>query len=196
MTTKKKYAKSFSEQLTVRGIIIGALGSIVITTSSMYVALRMGALPWPTVFVAILSITVLKLLGNTNLNEINVTHTAMSAGGMIAGGVAFTLPAIWMLMPDAEVSVVSLLTVSLTGAVLGVIFTALIRKHFVEKEALPFPMGVAASETVIAGDEGGGKAKVLFSTMGLTAVFVVLRDWFAKIPQAWVPESLQNHNIF
>jgi|GEM_PF-5574670 uncharacterized oligopeptide transporter (OPT) family protein len=40
-----RYAKSFEEQLTIRGIIIGAIGSIIITTSSMYVALRMGALP-------------------------------------------------------------------------------------------------------------------------------------------------------
>lgn len=70
-------------------MILGALGSALITTSSMYVALRMGALPWPTIFVAILSLTVLKALGSTNLNEVNVTHTAMSAGGMVAGGVAF-----------------------------------------------------------------------------------------------------------
>ncbi|WP_236911804.1 hypothetical protein [Clostridium sp. Cult1] len=45
-----KYAKSFKEQLTFRGIIIGAIGAVIITTSSMYVALRMGALPWPTIF--------------------------------------------------------------------------------------------------------------------------------------------------
>ena len=35
--------------------------------------------------------TILKAMGNTNLNEINVTHTAMSAGGMVAGGLAFTI---------------------------------------------------------------------------------------------------------
>ena len=163
----KSYAKSFSEQLTLRGLIIGALGAIVITTSSMYVALRMGALPWPTIFVAILAITILKVVGNTNLNEINVTHTAMSAGGMIAGGIAFTLPGIWMLLPDSNVSLTSLLIISLSGAILGVIFTALVRKHFIEKEALPFPIGIAASETVLAGDKGGSKAKYLFFTMGL-----------------------------
>lgn len=194
--TEKHYAKSFSEQLTLRGVIIGALGSVIITTSSMYVALRMGALPWPTIFVAILSISILKILGKTNLNEINVTHTAMSAGGMIAGGTAFTLPGIWMLLPDSDVSFTALAAVSLSGAVLGVVFSALVRKHFVENEALPFPMGVAASETVMAGDEGGGKAAYLFSAMGLTAVFVALRDGFSKIPAAWVPRVLQEQNVF
>ena len=88
-SNSRKYAVGFADQFTLRGMILGALGSALITTSSMYVALRMGALPWPTIFVAILSLTVLKALGSTNLNEVNVTHTAMSAGGMVAGGVAF-----------------------------------------------------------------------------------------------------------
>lgn len=195
--TKKgaKYATSFKEQLTLRGIIIGAIGAIIITTSSMYVALRMGALPWPTIFVAVMSMTVLKIMKNTNLNEINVTHTAMSAGSMVAGGLAFTIPGIWMLNPDAEVKFISLLLVTLSGTILGVIFTALVRKYFIEKEQLPFPMGIAASETVLAGDEGGLKAKILFSTLGFTAIFTAIRDWFGKIPGAWIAAKLWSKNI-
>ncbi len=187
--SEMRYAKSFKEQLTARGIIIGALGSIIITMSSMYVALRMGALPWPTIFVAVLSMGLLKALGNTNLNEINVTHTAMSAGSMVAGGLAFTIPGIWMLNADADVSMAALFAVTLGGAILGVIFTALVRKYFIEGEKLPFPMGIAASETVLAGDEGGTKAKTLFATMGLTAVFTALRD-YGKVPPVWLSEGL------
>ena len=33
------------EQLTIRSLILGAVGSAIITASSMYIALRMGALP-------------------------------------------------------------------------------------------------------------------------------------------------------
>lgn len=190
------YAKNFKEQLTLRGIILGALGSVVITTSSMYVALRMGALPWPTIFVAILSMTLLKIFGKTNLNEINVTHTAMSAGGLVAGGLAFTVPGIWMVNPDAKVSFLSLVVVTLSGTILGLIFTILLRKHFIEREKLPFPMGVAASETVLAGDEGGAKGKVLFSTLGITAVFTALRDYFGMIPAALSSAALAAKNIF
>lgn len=195
--TKKdtRYATSFKDQLTLRGIIIGAIGAIIITTSSMYVALRMGALPWPTIFVAVMSMTVLKIMKNTNLNEINVTHTAMSAGSMVAGGLAFTIPGIWMLNPDAEVKFITLLFVTLSGTILGVIFTALVRKYFIEKEQLPFPMGIAASETVLAGDEGGSKAKILFSTLALTAIFTAIRDWFGKIPGAWIATKLWAKNI-
>lgn len=191
-----RYAKSYKEQLTLRSIIIGAIGSIIITTSSMYVALRMGALPWPTIFVAVMSMTILKILGNTNLNEINVTHTAMSSGGMVAGGLAFTVPGIWMLDKNAEVGFLPLLAVTVSGTILGVIFTALIRKYFIEGEKLPFPMGIAASETVLAGDEGGTNAKTLFTTLSLTAIFTAIRDWFGLIPGAWMSTKLAAKNIF
>ncbi|MGL6105747.1 OPT/YSL family transporter [Romboutsia sp.] len=193
---KGVYAKSFKEQLTLRGIILGVIGSTVITTSSMYVALRMGALPWPTLFVAIMSMTLLKALKNTNLNEINVTHTIMSAGAMVAGGFAFTIPGIWMLDKTANISFTTLLVVTLSGTILGIICTALIRTFFIEKEALPFPMGIAAYETVIAGDEGGSKSKVLFSTLAGSAVFTALRDWFGLIPGAINVTSLAAKNIF
>lgn len=190
------YATSFKEQFTLRGMILGGLGSLVITTSSMYVALRMGALPWPTIFVAILSMSLLKAFGKTNLNEINVTHTAMSAGGLVAGGLAFTVPGIWMINPDAHVSFVSLLAVTLSGTILGLIFTVLLRKHFIEKEKLPFPMGVAASETLLVGDEWGTKGKILFSTLGITAIFTALRDYFGTIPALLSSSTLAAKNIF
>ena len=173
-----KYASSFSEQFTVRSMIIGAIGAIILTMSSMFVALKLGALPWPIMFVALVSMFSLKALGNTNINEINVTHTAMSAGAMVAGGLAFTLPGIWMLKPDAEVSILALFVITLGGVLLGLIFTALIRKYFIEFKELPYPMGQAAADTLIVGDEGGKKAGTLFASLGVAAVFTVLRDWF------------------
>jgi putative OPT family oligopeptide transporter len=188
--------KGSSKQLTIRSLVIGGFGSVVITTSSMYVALRMGALPWPTIFVAVMSLAILKALGRTNLNEINVTHTAMSSGAMVAGGLAFTIPGIWILEETSTVGFLSLLIVTLSGTVLGVVFTSLIRQHFVEKEKLPFPMGVASYETVVAGDEGGRKAKYLFSTMGIAAVFVAIRDGLGWIPAAWSSAWLYSKNIF
>ena len=190
-----QYASSFGEQFTWRAVLFGALGSVIISTSSMYVALKMGALPWPTIFVAILSLTLLKALGKTNLNEVNVTHTAMSAGAMVAGGLAFTIPGIWMLNPTARVDFLPLLVVTLAGVLLGVIFVAVTRRHFIEVERLPFPMGIAAAETVLAGDEGGEKARWLFGSLGVAAIFTALRDKWSLIPDAWAPPQLLARNI-
>lgn len=186
----------FNRQLTLRGIIIGAIGSAVVTASSTYVALRLGALPWPTVFVAILSLSVLRLLGHTNINEVNVTHTAMSAGGLVAGGFAFTVPAIWMLNPTAQESIWRLLSISLCGALLGLAFTAMIRPYFIEGERLPYPMGIAASETLKAGYEGGARAGYLFGALSIAAIVTALRDQFGKIPAAIVSQTLTAKNVF
>ena len=37
---------SMRGQLTTRGVVIGCIGCIIITASSAYTALKMGALPW------------------------------------------------------------------------------------------------------------------------------------------------------
>ena len=130
--TNVKYASSFKEQLTVRGIVIGVIGSIILTCSSMFVALKASSLPWPIMFVALASMFGLKALGNTNVNEINVTHTAMSAGSMVAGGLAFTIPGIFILNNNAEINALHIMVVTVGGSILGLIFTSLLRKHFVD----------------------------------------------------------------
>ena len=170
------------KQLTVRGLIIGAVGSIILTMSSMFIALKLSSLPWPIMFVVLVSMFVLKLMGNTNLQEINVTQTAMSAGAMVAGGLAFTIPGIWMLNPETELSVPVLLAVTLGGVILGLIFTALFRKYFIETKNLPYAMGQAAAATLEVGDNDKKKAGLLFISMGAAGIFTALRDWFAKIP--------------
>ena len=190
---KLSYAKSFSEQLTLRGIIIGSLGSAILTMSSMYVALKLGALPWPIIFVALVSMFCLKFLGNTNLNEINVTHTIMSAGAMTAGGMAFTLPGIYILNPQATINFAQLLAVVLGGVLLGLIFTALIRNYFVVGKSLPYPIGVAAADTVMAGDEGGKKSLILFSSLAFSGIFTVLRDAFKIIPATFFNSKMMSY---
>jgi len=189
------YAKNFKEQFNLRTIILGACGSALISMSSMYVALRLGALPWPTIFVAILSMALLKLFKKTNVNEINVTHTGMSAGAMVAGGIAFTVPGIWMIQSNATVSFWFVLLIAVLGVVLGVMSVILIRSYFIERSNLPYPVGVASAQTVISGDAGGHKAYILFASLGLSALFTAFRDGFNKIPQALLSKYLNSKNI-
>lgn len=176
--------KDLKGQLTFRGVLIGCLGCTIITAASIYMALRMGALPWPIVFAAIISLFFLKAVSkNTStLNEANVTHTVMSAGAMVAGGLAFTIPGAWMLGLADEISLVHLTVIALAGVALGLICTALLRKHFVEEAQLEFPIGEAAAQTLIAGESGGKTGRKLFGAMGIAGVFAFLRDGLAVIP--------------
>ena len=173
--------------LTVRGLVIGILGLLVITASSMYVALRMGALPWPTIFVTVLSMAALKKARNSSLQEINVTHTIMSSGAMVAGGLAFTIPGLWMLDPDSTFPTMSLITLAVVGAILGTLFSSIFRKRLIIEEDLPYPMGIAAFNTLKASEEGGSGAKTLFTSMGGSVVFTLLRDAWDKIPALLTP---------
>ena len=178
------------KQLTVRGLIIGAIGSVILTMSSMFIALKLSSLPWPIMFVVLVSMFVLKLMGNTNLQEINVTQTAMSAGAMVAGGLAFTIPGIWILNPEAEISIPVLLAVTLGGGVLGLIFTALFRKYFIETKDLPYAMGQAAAATLEVGDSDRKKAGLLFVSMAIAGIFTALRDWLQKIPATLISSRM------
>ncbi len=176
---------SIKGQLSIRGVIIGCVGCAIITASSVYVALKMGALPWPIIFAAILSLFLLKVVsrGKSTLNEANVTHTIMSSGAMVAGGLAFTIPGAWMLGLGDDISWVQLIVIAVCGSALGLIGSIALRRHFIEDAKLEYPIGEAAAKTLEAGDTGGNTGKKLFGAMAFGGVFALLRDALGIIPR-------------
>ncbi|PIE98928.1 MAG: peptide transporter [Treponema sp.] len=191
-----------SKQLTLRALLLSVLGSILITASSTYVALRMSALPWPTVFVAILSMALIKLRGCGNINEINIAQTGMSAGAMVAGGIVFTLPGLWItgifkpFNPATQTfrewmlpKFFPVLFVALAGTVAGTAVCYIIRKQFIEKENLPFPIAAAATETLRAGDSGGKKSIILITAMTGAGIFTLLRDQIKIANRNIIPQG-------
>lgn len=169
-------------QISAAGILIGCIGCVIITASSVYTALKMGALPWPTIFTSITALVLLRAAGRTSLNEANVTQIIMSAGSMVAGGLAFTIPGVWMLGLGAELSWVEIGGVALAGTLLGLVCTALIRRRFVEESDLEYPIGTAAAETLMASRAGGATGKRLFGSMAAAGIWCALRDLAGVIP--------------
>lgn len=169
-------------QISAAGILIGCIGCVIITASSVYTALKMGALPWPTIFTSIAALVLLRAAGRTSLNEANVTQIIMSAGSMVAGGLAFTIPGVWMLGLDAELSWIEIGGVALAGTLLGLVCTALIRRRFVEESDLEYPIGTAAAETLMASRAGGATGKKLFGSMAAAGIWCALRDLAGVIP--------------
>ncbi|MDU4971020.1 MAG: OPT/YSL family transporter, partial [Atopobium minutum] len=113
-----------NKALTVRALVIGALGSAILTASSLFIALRMGMLPWPISFAAIASVLALKLFKSHNLHEANVMHAAMSAGSMIAGGLAFTIPGLWIMGLGQDLALYEVLIAALAGTLVGLVACA------------------------------------------------------------------------
>jgi putative OPT family oligopeptide transporter len=195
--------RPFNQQFTLRGVIIGIIGCAVITASSIYMALKLGALPWPIFFVVLVALFALKFMGrfgrSTNINEANVSATIMSAGAMVAGGLAFTVPGVYMLMPTAEIPLATIMICAICGVVLGCIGTALFRRQFVVQANLPFPIGRGAAETLKAGDKGGRRALLLFVATAFAGLFAVARDALHALPSmlfSWVKIPGVNFGVY
>ena len=180
--SEKSSRASWRGQLSPVGIAIGCVGCVIITASSVYTALKMGALPWPTIFTSIVALFLLRAFGHRSLNEANVTQIVMSAGSMVAGGLAFTIPGIWMLGLADEVSWVEMLVVALAGTLLGLVCTAAIRRRFIDESDLEYPIGTAAAETLLATKTGGVTGRRLFGSMGLAGLWCVARDALGWLP--------------
>ena len=155
-------------QLSAAGILIGCIGCVIITASSVYTALKMGSLPWPTIFTSITALVLLRAVGRTSLNEANITQVIMSAGSMVAGGLAFTIPGIWMLGLTDQVGWGEMLAVALAGTL--------------EESDLEYPIGTAAAETLLASRAGGSTGRKLFGSMAVAGLWCVVRDVLGLMP--------------
>jgi len=144
--------KNKETSLTLLSVLIGIAGAIPVAASSFYIVLKFGALPWPTIMVTLISISLLKLFKRNNMKEITVTHTIMSAGSMVAGGVAFTLPGYLLSGGDLkDIDKMLLFFTILTGSILGAFLSYIFRKKLIEEEGLEFPIGEAAYTLVTSG---------------------------------------------
>ncbi len=190
MSTTKSDRPSGSGQLSRAGVVIGVVGCVLLTASSVYTALKLGALPWPTIFTSIISLVLLRAFGHRDLNDANVTQIVMSAGSMVAGGIAFTIPGIWMLGLDSQTSLWEMFFVALSGVLLGLVATALIRKRFVDESDLEYPVGMAAAQTLQASKAGGQTGKRLFGAMGIAGLYALLRDGLGVLPALLLPLGL------
>lgn len=171
-----------NDGISVTGVIIGVVGCVIITASSVYTALKMGALPWPTIFTSVSALVLLRAFGHRSLNEANVTQIIMSAGSMVAGGLAFTIPGIWMLGLADGANWAQMLMVALAGTLMGLVGTALIRRRLVEASGLEYPIGVAAAQTLQASEAGGATGLKLVLSMLVAGAWSVARDVLGVIP--------------
>ncbi|MGN0055431.1 MAG: OPT/YSL family transporter [Atopobiaceae bacterium] len=182
-TSAPRHGAGASRACTPRALVIGAVGSVVLTASSLFIALRMGMLPWPIAFAAVVSVLVLRLCGSKNLHEANVAHAAMSAGSMVAGGLAFTIPGLWIMGVGDDLSVMEILAAALGGTILGLAVCSVTQPYFIRRKRLAFPIGISASDTLKAvGASEAADAPALFAGMGFAGVYAVLRDVLGVLP--------------
>ncbi len=174
--------------LSFRAIFVGLLLSIVVAGYSAYAGLKVGGVYWPIITATLMSMGLLKLFGGGSRQEIIVAGTAASTGGLLAAGITFTVPAIWL--SGLEVSVLEVSFIALVGGLLGVLFTLPLRQEMIERLALPYPDGTATARVIEAGDQGGGSLRRILFYFGLAGLFALVRDQLRWLPSVVNLESL------
>lgn len=159
-------------ELTVRGLILGALITVIFTASNVYLGLRIGLTFASSIPAAVISMAVLRALGNSTLLENNMVQSQASAAGTLSCVFAtfpgLVMAGIWSHFPFWQTA-----GISLAGGIAGVLFTIPLRRALVTDSALPYPEGVAAAEILRAGGtEGNSKnLSALISGSVVAALF-------------------------
>jgi putative OPT family oligopeptide transporter len=166
------------KEFTFRAVFIGAILGIVFAASSVYLALKVGMTVSASIPVAVLSITLFRVLGRATILENNIVQTTGSAGESIAFGVATTMPVFLLLGMDMEF--MSILWMSLLGGILGVLMMIPLRQGLIVKEhgKLTYPEGTACADVLIVGEEGGTNAKTVFLGFGIGALYKLFNAGF------------------
>jgi len=143
-------------ELTPLPLIIGTLLGIVFGASSLYLVLKTGLTVSASIPVAVIAITVFRLLSKIGLKdatilEANMMQTAGSAGESIAFGIGVTMPAIMILGFDLDFTRVML--VAVMGGLLGILMMIPLRRALIKDQHgyLKYPEGTACAEVLKAG---------------------------------------------
>nr|WP_257539644.1 oligopeptide transporter, OPT family [Sphingobium sp. CFD-1] len=166
MTSDPAKAAPMAE-LTIRGVILGALITLLFTAANVYLGLKIGLTFATSIPAAVISMAVLRLFATGTILENNIVQTIASAAGTLSA-IIFVLPGLviigwWQGFPYW----LSACTIAL-GGILGVMYSVPLRRALVTGSDLPYPEGVAAAEVLKVG--AGSREGLEENKRGLAAI--------------------------
>lgn len=176
-------------EFTIVSLILGIILAVVFGAANAYLGLRVGMTVSASIPAAVISMGLIRfVMRRDNILENNMVQTIGSAGESLAAGAIFTLPALFMWAEESDAiampSFLEIATIALCGGLLGVLFMVPLRTALIVEEhgVLPFPEGTACAEVLLAGESGGEKSKVVFSGLGLSALYKFIADGLCLFP--------------
>jgi len=174
--------------LTLRALVVAILLTIFVSASAAYIAIMISALPWPIILSVIISWTLISLIDKLlkkkhTIHEVNVAQAGGSIGGLIAAGVAFTIPAIWYLKEVYGIAITppslfQIILIALAGGILGIALSLPVRRVVIDEENLPFPSGLAGAEVLKAAESGGVSAELVLFSLIFAGIFASIKNVF------------------
>jgi putative OPT family oligopeptide transporter len=161
------------KEITVRGLIIGIALTLIFTAANVYFGLKAGLTFSTSIPAVVISMALLRWLGNATAQENNIVQTVASTAGTLSS-IIFVLPGMviigwWTGFPFWEST-----AICVTGGILGVMYSIPLRRALVTDSDLPYPEGTACAEVIKVGTSSGEEASesVESGGAGLKAVVV------------------------
>ncbi|ECQ5570849.1 OPT family oligopeptide transporter [Campylobacter coli] len=170
-------------ELTLRGLLLGSILTIIFTASNVYLGLKVGLTFSSSIPAVVISMAVLSLFKTSNILENNMVQTQASAAGTLSS-VIFVIPGLFMCGYWSEFPLWQTFMICLCGGGLGVLFTIPLRRTMVVESKLAYPEGRAAAEIlkVANKDQSSKKGKQGIKEIALgsfiAAIFSLLSNGF------------------
>ncbi|MEE2775424.1 MAG: oligopeptide transporter, OPT family [Acidobacteriota bacterium] len=185
-------------ELTLRVLVIGAVLSVVMAAANTYLGLKVGMTVSASIPAAVISMAILRGLfrGGTIL-ENNLVQTMASTGESLAAGVIFTVPALVMVGAWQSFEILPTTMIVVLGGLLGVVFMVPMRKALiVDRPDLVYPEGVACSEVLEAGQQGGRGLGAIAAGLGVGAAFKLLETGLGVIRAVVEVAAVRGRSVF
>src|SRR6201991_2229703 len=153
MTSLSEENEPARVELTVRGVILGILLTLVVTAANVYLGLRVGLTFASAIPAAVISMALLRAFRSSTIWENMTVQTVASVGGAMSS-IIFVLPALVMVGWWVEFPFWQSFLICTFGGILGVTFSIPLRRALVINAQLPYPEGVAAAEVLKVGSPG------------------------------------------
>ncbi len=159
------------KELTIRGIIIGILITLVFTAANVYFGLKAGLTFSTSIPAAVISMAILRSFKNATVQENNIVQTIASAAGTLSA-IIFVLPGLIMIGWWTGFPFWISFAICALGGILGVMYSIPLRRALVTNSDLPYPEGVACAEVLKVGSSGDKEhaADIEHGRAGLLAV--------------------------
>ena len=157
-------------ELTVRGLIIGVVITLVFTAANVFFGLKAGLTFATSIPAAVISMAILRGFKDSTMQENNIVQTVASAAGTLSA-IIFVLPGLVMIGWWTGFPFWVTFGICATGGILGVMYTIPLRRALVTDSDLPYPEGVACAEVLkVGGGDDAVAASAESSKSGLFAV--------------------------